>query len=179
MQKGRIDITVFESLALRGNRLDDPYTRNLYVYLPAGYDDDPAQRYPVLLMLSSHGNTAQSMLNWRAWGASLDQQLDRLIASNVCPPPIMIIPDTWNRLGGPLHLNSAIGNYADYLLDEIIPFVDTTYRTMANGTDGKHRGVIGRSSGGYGAIYHAMTRPGMFNAVADHSGDSYFEYMAI
>jgi hypothetical protein len=109
MQKGRVDITVFESRALRGNRLDDPYVRNLYVYLPAGYDDDPARRYPVMLMLSSHGNTAQTMLNWRAWGESLDQQLDRLIASGVCPPHIMIIPDTWNRLGGPLHLNSAIG----------------------------------------------------------------------
>jgi enterochelin esterase-like enzyme len=179
MQKGRVDITVFESRALRGNRLDDPYVRNLYVYLPAGYDDDPARRYPVMLMLSSHGNTAQTMLNWRAWGESLDQQLDRLIASGVCPPHIMIIPDTWNRLGGPLHLNSAIGNYADYLLNEIVPYVDATYRTMSDGADGKHRGVIGRSSGGYGAIYHAMTQPGMFNAVADHSGDSYFEYMAI
>jgi len=80
-------------------------------------------------------------------------------------------------VGGALHLNSpAIGNYADYLLDEIVPYVDANFRTLATG---KRRGIMGRSSGGYAAIYHAMTRPGMFNAVADHSGDSYFEYMAL
>jgi enterochelin esterase-like enzyme len=177
LNSGRIEKTLFESHALRGNALGDPYSRPLFVYLPPGYDDDPARRYPSILMLSSHGNTAQSMLNWRAWDESLDQQLDRLIGSGACPPHIMIMPDTWTRLGGALHLNSpAIGNYADYLLDEIVPYVDSNFRTMG---DGGHRGIMGRSSGGYGALYHAMTRPGLFTAVADHSGDCYFEYMAL
>ncbi len=174
---GRVDQTLFESHALRGNRLGDPHVRPLFVYLPPGYDDDPARRYPAILMLSSHGNTGQSMLNWRGWDESLNQQLDRLISSGACPPVIMIIPDTWTTLGGALHLNTpALGNYADYLLDEIVPFVDANYRTIP---DGRHRGVMGRSSGGYAALYHAMTRPGTFSAVADHSGDCYFEYMAI
>src|SRR5438094_597722 len=133
MPNGSIRQTTFESAALRGNRLNDPHTRPLFVYVPPGYDDDPARRYPVILMLSSHGNTAQSMLSWKPWGESLDQQLDRLIEAGACPPHIMIIPDTWTRLGGALHLNSpAIGNYADYLLDEIIPFVDAHYRTMSD-----------------------------------------------
>src|SRR5260221_384961 len=167
----------FESKALKGNRLGDPHVRPLYIYLPPGYDSDLTRRYPVILMLSSHGNTAQSMLNWRGWDESLDQQVTRLITSGACPPHIMIIPDTWTRLGGALHLNSpAIGNYADYLLDEIVPYVDANFRTLAAG---KRRGIMGRSSGGFAAIYHAMTRPGMFNAVADHSGDSYFEFMAL
>ncbi len=177
MDTGRVEQTQFESRALRYNRLGDPFVRPLFVYLPPGYDADPARRYPVILMLSSHGNTAQSMLNWRAWDESLNQQLDRLIGSGACPPHIMIIPDTWTRLGGALHLNTpALGHYADYLLDEIVPYGDAHYRTLA---DGRHRGIMGRSSGGYAALYHAMTRPGMFAAVADHSGDCYFEYMAI
>jgi enterochelin esterase-like enzyme len=178
MQKsGRVDEVTFESTVLRGNRLGDPHVRQLYIYLPPEYDENSDRRYPVILMLSSHGNTAQSMLNWKAWGESIDQQVTRLISSGACPPHIVIIPDTWTRLGGALHLNSpAIGNYADYLLNEIIPYVDANYRTLSGG---KHRGIMGRSSGGYAAIYHAMTRPGMFNAVADHSGDAYFEYMAL
>src|SRR5690242_15177016 len=98
MTTGRIDQTFIESRALQGNRLGDPYVRKLFVYLPPGYDDDPARRYPAILMLSSHGNTGQSMLNWRAWDESLDQQLDRLITSGTVPPHIMIIPDTWTRL---------------------------------------------------------------------------------
>ncbi len=177
MNSGRIERTTLESQALRGNRLGDPHVRSLAIYVPPGYDDDPGRRYPALLMLSSHGNTGQSLLNWRPWDESLDQQLDRLIGSGACPPHIMIVPDTWTRLGGALHLNTpALGNYADYLLDEIIPYVDSHYRTMP---DGAHRGILGRSSGGYAALYHAMMRPDMFAAAADHSGDAYFEFMAL
>src|SRR6266568_8680155 len=119
METGTIRQVTIESKALRGNRLGDPHVRKLFIYLPSGYEDDPARRYPALLMLSSHGNTAQSMLNWRAWDESIDQQLDRLIGIGVCPPHIMILPDTWTRLGGTQHINTpAIGNYGDYLLDE-------------------------------------------------------------
>jgi enterochelin esterase-like enzyme len=174
MSTGRIEQLTFESNALRGNRLGDPHVRPLYIYLPPGYDEDESARYPVILMLSSHGNTAQSMLNWRAWDESIDQQVNRLITSGVCPPHIMILPDTWTRLGGTQHINTpAIGNYGDYLLKEILPYVESRYRTTGK------RGIMGRSSGGYGAIYHAMTSPGVFSAVADQSGDSYFEYMAL
>jgi enterochelin esterase family protein len=174
---GRVETVAFESQALRGNRLGDPHLRPLSVYLPPGYDDDPTRRYPALLMLSSHGNTGASLLNWRPWDESLNQQCDRLIASGACAPFVMIIPDTWTRLGGSLHLNTpALGNYGDYLLTEIIPYTDAHYRTIP---DGAQRGVLGRSSGGYGALYHAMMNPGLFGAVADHSGDAYFEFMAL
>lgn len=174
---GRIDQSWINSRALRGNLIGDPAERRLFVYLPPGYDEHPDRRYPVVLMLSSHGNTAQSLLSWKAWGESIDQQVERLIVSGACAPHIMIIPDTWTSFGGPLHVNNLLfGNYAEYLFDEIIPYVDAHYRTLASGA---HRAVIGRSSGGFAAIYHAMTRPGVFSAVADHSGDAYFEYMAL
>ncbi len=177
MDRGRIEQTLFESRALQGNRLGDPYRRKLAVYLPPGYDQEADRRYPVILMLASHGNTGPALLNWRPWDESLDQQLDRLIAAGLCPPHLMIIPDTWTSFGGTLHLNSpAMGSYADYLLDEIIPYVESHYRVLPGGA---HRGIMGRSSGGYGALYHAMTRPGMFGAVADHSGDAYFEFSAL
>lgn len=173
MIEGRIDHFRIESQALRSNRLGDPHIRDVYVYLPPGYDADPARRYPAILMLASHGNTAQGLLSWRPWGESLEQQTERLIASGACPPVMLVMPDTWTRLGGPLHVNSpAVGNYADLLLNEVIPQTKTRYRTA-------RWGVMGHSSGGYGALYHAMTQPGLFAAVADHSGDAYFEYMAL
>jgi enterochelin esterase family protein len=71
-------------------------------------------------------------------------------------------------------LNSAAtGRYADHLLDELVPWVDTAFRTRA---DRAHRGVAGKSSGGFGALTLGMTRPDVFGAVACHSGDMYFDY---
>ncbi len=166
-----LDLPILESRALKNNPLGDPHVRTLPVYLPPGYADDPARRYPLILMLSSHGNTGLSLIKWRPWDEALPQQLDRLINSGACPPFLMAIPDTWTRLGGSPHVNSpAIGNYGDYLLQDVIPYVETHYRTLSQ------RGVMGRSSGGYGALVLAMTHPGTFAAVADHSGDAYFEF---
>src|SRR6185436_5498213 len=67
-----------------------------------------------------------------------------------------------------------IGNYADYLTREIVPFVDGEFRTLASR---EHRGCFGKSSGGYGAILHGMKYARHWGAVADHSGDAYFDFV--
>src|SRR6266702_8564215 len=60
----------------------------------------------------------------------------------------------FTALGGNHYVNSsAIGDYADYLTREIVPFVDREFRTLASR---EHRGCFGKSSGGYGAILHGM-----------------------
>jgi enterochelin esterase family protein len=170
-----IEWHTLHSKSLLGNPLGDPATRPLAVYVPSTYHDFDgvpiAPRYPLVLMLSSHGNSGLSLTNWRAWDDSIQQQMDRLIESG-CPPFVMALPDTWTRLGGSPHLNSpAIGHYGDYLLEEVIPFVEAHYRTEPS-----QRIIMGRSSGGYGALYQAMMHPGFFAAVADHSGDAHFPY---
>jgi S-formylglutathione hydrolase FrmB len=55
-----------------------------------------------------------------------------------------------------------------------VPFVDREFRTLASRD---HRGCFGKSSGGYGAIVHGMKYPGTWGAVADHSGDAYFDFV--
>jgi hypothetical protein len=80
-----------------------------------------------------------------------------------------------NPLGGNRYVNSpAIGDYADTLTREIIPFVDREFRTLAGR---EHRGCFGKSSGGYGAILHGMKTAKYWGAVADHSGDTYFDFV--
>ena len=69
--------------------------------------------------------------------------------------------------------SSALGNYADYLVEEIVPFVDREFRTLASR---EHRGCFGKSSGGYGAIIHGMRYSKHWGAIANHSGDAYFEF---
>ena len=155
------------SRVLAGNPLGDPTERDLYVYLPPGYD--PAVRYPALLAVVGYTGTGGSLFNIDHLVEPLHRRLDRLIAAGTCPPVIVAAPDCFTRVGGNQYLNSAgTGRYEDYLVDEIIPFVNATYSTL-------RWGVFGKSSGGYGAIVLGMRRPEVFCAVADHSGDSCFE----
>ena len=83
----------------------------------------------------------------------------------------------WTRFGGSQYINSAgMGRYEDYLIEEIVPLVDRNYRTLP---DRDHRGIMGRSSGGFGAITQAMHHPEVFGAFACHSGDLYWEYACL
>src|SRR5262249_29348347 len=102
-------------------------------------------------------------------GEDLPPRPDRLRAAGPCPPVIVAAPDCFTRLGGNQYINStATGRYEDYLVDEIVPFVERTYPV-------KRWGVFGKSSGGYGAVVLAMRHPTLFQALADHSGDADFE----
>jgi S-formylglutathione hydrolase FrmB len=90
-------------------------------------------------------------------------------------PAVIVLPDCFTALGGNQYVNSsAIGDYADYITQEIVPFVDKEFRTLASRD---HRGCFGKSSGGYGAIIHGMKYPRTWGAIADHSGDAYFEFV--
>src|SRR5262245_29178519 len=171
--RGRIERLELSSRVLRGNPLGDPAIRTLPVYLPPGYDESD-ERYPVLYALAGFTGRGAQLLNVTGWGESLDQRLDRLFAERQIGPMLVVFPDCFTRYGGSQYLNSsAVGRYADYLHQEIVPFVDRTFRTLASP---RHRGVFGKSSGGYGAFWHGMQHPEVFGAVACHSGDMGFEY---
>ena len=64
------------------------------------------------------------------------------------------------------------GRTCRYLCDEVVPFVDERYPTLAHRD---HRGLTGKSSGGYGAMVVPMLRPDVFGALASHCGDALFE----
>ncbi len=160
------------SRVLAGNPLGDPVDRDLHVYVPPGYDPHAERRYPALLAIVGYTGTGAYLFNTDALAESLDRKLDRLIAAGACPPVIVAAPDCFTRVGGCQYINSVgVGRYEDYLVDEIIPFVDEHYRTLPRG----RWGVFGKSSGGYGSIVLGMRRPEVFCALADHSGDSCFE----
>jgi enterochelin esterase-like enzyme len=167
---GEIRSFTIESKALQGNLLGDPTVRELRVYLPAGYD--PAQRYPLLVDLVGFTAAGQAHTNWRPFNENVPERLDRLIGTGAMPPVVVAFPDCFTRLGGNQYINSAaMGRYEDYLVDEVIPFVE---KHIACGGFG-HRGAFGKSSGGYGAIVQGMRRPDIWSAVACHSGDMAFD----
>ncbi len=64
------------------------------------------------------------------------------------------------------------GKYHSYLCDEVVPWVDSRYRTL---DDRSHRAISGKSSGGFGAMITPMLRPDLFGALATHAGDALYE----
>jgi enterochelin esterase-like enzyme len=172
---GTLVVLEHVSRILRGNPLGDPYVRKLAVWLPPHYDAGDRRRFPVLYDLVGYTGSGLSHANWQAFSENLPERAARLIRDGKMGPAILVMPDCFTALGGNQYINSsAIGDYADYLTKEIIPFVDGEFRTLASR---EHRGCFGKSSGGYGAIIHGMKYPKYWGAVGDHSGDSYFEFV--
>src|SRR5262245_58237126 len=172
---GTVVILEHDSKILNGNPLGDPHVRKLAVWLPPQYDGSGRKRFPVLYDLVGFTGSGMSHLNWRAFNENLAERAARLVHEGKMGPAILVFPDCFTALGGNQYVNSsAIGDYADYLTREIIPFVDRAFRTLASR---EHRGCFGKSSGGYGAIVHGMKYAKYWGAIADHSGDSYFDFV--
>jgi enterochelin esterase family protein len=167
-------ITVdIDSAVLAGNALGDPVRRTIGVYLPPGYEEDGARRYPVVYVLVGFNSRGTMLMNESPWDENIAQRMDRLIASGAVQPMILVMPDCLTRYGGSQYINStATGRYEDHLLQEVVPFIDRSYRTRAQRA---YRAVAGKSSGGYGAVMLAMRHPDVFGLAASHSGDMYFE----
>ena len=169
---GHIAFMRHESTLLADNPLADPRVREHPVYLPPGYEDGQ-QRYPVMWCLAAYTNAGPGQVSWRNHGENLPRRLDRLIGEGRMPPVIVVFPDCYTSLGGNQYVNSsAMGPYADYLVDELVPAVDQAFRTIPAATA---RAVFGKSSGGFGALHLAMNRPGVFAAAASHAGDCGFD----
>ena len=153
---GTLVVLEHTSKILKDNPLGDPHVRKLAVWLPPQYDEGPGKRrrFPVLYDLVGFTGSGLSHTNWKPFGDNVPERAARLIHEQKMGPAIFVFPDCFTALGGNQYVNSsAIGNYADYLTREIIPFVDREFRTLASR---EHRGCFGKSSGGYGAIIHGM-----------------------
>lgn len=172
--KGRIERIEHCSEVLRHNPWGDPFERQLCVYVPPGYRES-GEPHIALWDLAAFTNSGPGHVNWRHHGESLPQRLDRLIAEQKIPPLVVAMPDCFTSLGGNQYLDSpAVGSYASYIGDELIPLLAHHYNV---GNDACDRGVFGKSSGGYGALSLAMNFPGLFGAVAAHAADCGFEWV--
>ena len=171
--RGRFEEAEFESEALEGNPLGDPSTRPLRIYLPPGYDDDPGRRYPSIYVIQGLTGQLDMWQNRAPFRKNFPELADELFAAGGSPPAILVYVDCWTSLGGSQFLDSpGTGRYHTYLCDEVVPWVDERYRTMRAP---QHRGIAGKSSGGYGAMVTPMLRPDLFGGLATHAGDALFE----
>jgi Putative esterase len=162
----------FESEVLAGNPLGDPTSRPLWVYTPPGWPDDGP--YPAVWSIQGMTGQIDMWRNRIAYSPTFIEDLDRLIVAGNCRPVVVPLPDCWTAYGGSQFIDSAgTGPYMTYLCDELVPYVDERFSTIAE-RDG--RAVQGKSSGGYGALVLPMLRPELWGGLGDVSGDAAFEY---
>ena len=170
---GRLDTRRFDSKLLRGNPLGDPTDRDLFVYSPPGHHESNGARLPMVMILPGYGGRNHSQLNHDQFQLNVVERFDAMVQDGRCPPALLVLPDAGNRWGGSQFVDSeATGPYQRYLEEEVVPFVDSNYRTIPRCAA---RAVVGRSSGGFGALRLGIDRPEAFGVIGSHAGDSAFD----
>ncbi|MDE6842993.1 MAG: esterase family protein [Muribaculaceae bacterium] len=141
--------------------------KDFSVYLPDGYEEGK-QRYPVLYLLHPAGGTHEI---WISKG-DLPQIADDAIRSGMALPMIIVIPDASGT--GEFGLGKHLGffsvpdwDYEAYFHNELIPLIDSSYRTIA---DKKYRVITGVSMGGEAAIVYAQKHSELYGASCAISG---------
>jgi S-formylglutathione hydrolase FrmB len=170
---GTLEELTVRSELLAGNALGDPADRPLWVYLPEGVSKDSGDRYPTIYMIQGFTGQLDMWLNRNFREPNIVERLDELFSDAGVPRAIVVFVDAWTSFGGSQFINSSsTGPYMDYLCDEVVPFIDANYPVIA---ESGHRGLTGKSSGGYGAMVVPMLRPDVFGGLASHAGDALFE----
>ena len=170
---GTLDKLVVESELLAGNPLGDPAHRPLWIYRPPGVERDHPKPLPAVYVIQGYTGQLDMWANRTMFEPTFIERLDHMFATGGCPDAIVVLVDAWTSYGGSQFIDSSsTGPYMSYLCDEVVPFVDDSYPTLAHRD---HRGLTGKSSGGYGAMVVPMLRPDVFGGLASHAGDALFE----
>jgi len=165
-----------DGVALAGNLLADPSERDLFVYLPPGYEGGE-KRYPCAYLLHAFGGTAETLVNPPAdevrWAPPLEDVIDPVFGRMGASPMIVVVPDGWTTYGCSQWVDSPVhGNFEQFVTREVVSFVDARYRTLPQP---ESRGVLGFSSGGLGAWHLGSKFPDVFGGLAMLAGDSFFD----
>ena len=168
---GQVITDTITSEALKDNKLGDPHIRNMTIYLPPSYNHSD-KMYPVIYLLHGYGGDERSAVE--EVGETVAALIvDGLIKTGLFKEIIIVMPSGANKYGGSYFLNSElIGNYEDYIAEELVNFIDNEYRTIRD-RDG--RAIAGASMGGYGSITLGMKHPETYCAVASLNAPLWFD----
>lgn len=177
---GSITEIVIPAPALEGNLLGDPTEQRLSIYLPPGYSEAAEKRFPVLYLLHGFTGTNRTWLidptnpdnppaahprdgGYQRAGFLKQTELDAIFRSGAVPEMIIVAPNGRNAYKHSFYVNSPVtGNWEDYVVEDVVGYVDANYRTIPTAPG---RGIAGHSGGGNGALYLAMRHSDVFGSV--------------
>ena len=164
----RMETLVIESKALKANAFGDPSVRRNPVLIPK----NAKAPMPVVLCLAGlTGNGADYFTTHYARKNTVEM-LDEAVSMNKAPKALYVFVDALTSWGGSQFINSAQGQYEDYIVKELVPAIQENYDVRF---PGKHWCVTGGSSGGYGALHLGSKFPELFGLVAAFAPDCFFE----
>ncbi len=164
---GTVDHLVVRSDSVK-TRFGDTSDKDVLVYTPAGC---AGKSLPQVIYLAAFTNSGLSASNWKGFDENLLARIDRLIESEVLPPCRVVLPDSFTGLGGTQFVDSSVlGNYESFIASELLEALDAKYGVA-------RRALVGKSSGGFGALWLGSRNPNRFSAVASLAGDVGFEWV--
>ncbi len=148
------DSKVYDDLSLKSKILN--MDRKFAIYLPAGYEASQ-RNYPVLYLLHGGGD---DQTGWVQFG-EVQHIADKAISEGKATPMIIVMPDANTTRRG--YSNNATGTwrYEDFFFQELMPYVEKTYRIKA---DKRYRAISGLSMGGDGTFTYALHHPELFSS---------------
>lgn len=143
--------------SLEGNLEGNSPDRDVLVFLPPSYDEDPARRYPVVYFLHGYSVGAEAYDGLARFQEAVDQ------AAAAGNELIVVVPDANTRFKGAMYGASVTtGDFPRFIARDLVGYIDRHYRTLARP---ESRGLSGHSMGGYGTLRIAMSYPGVFSSI--------------
>jgi enterochelin esterase-like enzyme len=156
---GTVEKIKVHGASLEGNLEGDPAERDVFVYLPPGYASETNRRYPVVYFLHGYGATADAY--WRLM--TVPDTANKLMGAGTVQEMILVHPDAHTLYDGSMYSDSpTTGNWEAYITHDLVGYIDSHYRTLANRDS---RGLAGHSMGGYGTLRLAMKYPDVFSSI--------------
>lgn len=147
--------------SLQGNLLGDPTDQAVSVLLPPSYNSSD-RRYPVVYFLPGFGGDGSAPNYFDPYETA------RLMRSGQIEEMILVTPNGANLVGGSFYVNSSVsGNWEDFILQDLVGYIDDNYRTLP---EAGSRAIAGHSMGGTGAFHLSMAHPEVFGACYILSG---------
>ncbi len=157
--------------------------RDVLVWLPPGYEREQHRRYPVVYFHDGQSvfDGATSFIPGQEWGA--DEAADALVRRGALAPCIIVAVansparmDEYTLTADPGHGGGGLERYGRFLLEELKPFVDRTYRTLP---DAAHTGIVGSSLGGLASLDLALAHPDRFGLVGCVSPSAWWDHESL
>ncbi len=154
----KVDRIKVHGAALEGNLEGNDADRDVFVFLPPGYDANRTRRYPVVYALHGYSIGAEQ------WSKEIHvpQTIEGAFAQGA-QEMIVVLPDSKTVHNGSMYSSSVtVGDFERYISHDLVAYIDAHYRTIANRTS---RGLVGHSMGGYGASRIGMKHSDVFGSL--------------